>query len=494
MNTRRLSLSLLLLVAAQTPTPAAHALVVGGGPARTDCLAAWQVTSADRTADGRGGYRVDCQDGDPSCDADGAVNGACAVGVSVCVEQAVPAGCKPSPVTAIRLNGRATRLGLALPALPSAGPACGPATITTLALRKGGRPSRPLELQLTATAGAKDRDRLSLRCVPNRGAGVCPANPAGGPRELSMIVGSEGTDLDNGWTGISHNFPVPANATLRMCLAGCDTTTNPACVEDEAASVTVSGRTFGAPLPLLAAGVPTCVVNRFDRPHLTGATANLSTGAFRGDLHLLSDVYITSPSQICPRCSAATVGAVGTCDSGRRQGQTCRTDSVLRVAQAIGTRDYSLSTDCLPAGNPTGTLTLTLPLTTDQASLAGPSACRAERDDGCGAGECNAECTGLACVARTADGRCLDVKGGVSQLCCSSDTSQACFPSSGIVRTGVATPASPAWPDTTYPKTADATLAATFCEAATGSATVDIVAGLPGPGALLLPVRQEWIQ
>jgi hypothetical protein len=38
------------------------------------------------------------------------------------------------------------------------------------------------------------------------------------------------------------------------------------------------------------------------------------------------------------------------------------------------------------------------------------------------------------------------------------------------------------------------TLAATYCEATSGSATVDIVTGLPGPGVILLPAAATWIQ
>ena len=50
-----------------------HAYVKGGGPAKTDCFTAWQVTSPDVTAN-RGPTGVDCQDGDPTCDVDGQVN------------------------------------------------------------------------------------------------------------------------------------------------------------------------------------------------------------------------------------------------------------------------------------------------------------------------------------------------------------------------------------------------------------------------------------
>jgi hypothetical protein len=91
----------------------------------------------------------------------------------------------------------------------------------------------------------------------------------------------------------------------------------------------------------------------------------------------------------------------------------------------------------------------------------------------------------------------VDQKGGVSQLCCSDDTTRPCFPTAGggrIERTGVTGQPAPAWPDPTYPKRADGALVATFCEPATGTNTINGTTGLPGPGALILPVAEEWIQ
>jgi hypothetical protein len=38
------------------------------------------------------------------------------------------------------------------------------------------------------------------------------------------------------------------------------------------------------------------------------------------------------------------------------------------------------------------------------------------------------------------------------------------------------------------------TVVGTFCEASSGSPLVDTVAGLPGPGAILLPMAATWIQ
>jgi hypothetical protein len=58
----------------------------------------------------------------------------------------------------------------------------------------------------------------------------------------------------------------------------------------------------------------------------------------------------------------------------------------------------------------------------------------------------------------------------------------------------MAAAATPPWPDASYPKSAAATLVATFCEPVTGTNVVDGTTGLPGPGALILPVAGQWIR
>jgi hypothetical protein len=120
-------------------------------------------------------------------------------------------------------------------------------------------------------------------------------------------------------------------------------------------------------------------------------------------------------------------------------------------------------------------------------------------DDNCGDGTCTpGACTGNACVAHAADGTCIDAKGGLSQACCSSQTNLPCFTTKGggsITRTGNADPPLPAWPDTSYPKTSSAgRLVTTFCEAPTEKAVINDTAGLPGPGALILPVTETLLK
>lgn len=486
----------------------AHAQVPGGGPAKSDCYVEWSGITPNK------GKNLDCQDGDPSCDVDGMRDNICILGIGVCVAQTNVPGCTPQPVQRVTVKVspktfkvRGVKVAVPAPVPPPApisSPTCGAESIIRLPLKLKNngklKPSQTVTLTATAKVSAKpkkDQDTLKVRCVPNTGGGECAANPAGGPRELQLLAAASGTDLDNGWTGFSQNFPVVSNSALRLCLTGCGATTNPQCTEDEAQTTAVNGTTFGAPLPLLAAGAPVCVVNRFAPTKITGATANLATGEVSGTVNLLSDVYLSTSTQVCPRCSGGEPGQVGTCDSGAKQGRACTTDGVVTVANAAGNPRYTLSPDCPPDGSAAGTITIGLPLSTGSSVLSGSRPCPGQQvDNGQGCGACGTTCSGAACVSMTADGQCVDVKGGLSQNCCANATAQPCFPTANggqIVRTGMAAPPTPPFPDPAYPKSGNVTLVATFCEATSGSTTVDLVTGLPGPGALVLPMAATWI-
>jgi hypothetical protein len=486
-----------------------RAQVPGGGPAKSDCYVEWSGVTPNK------GKNLDCQDGDPSCDVDGMQNGLCVLGIGVCLAQTNVPECVPQPVQKITVKVKPKTLKIAgvklptpvpvAPAVPTSGPVCGVQSIFRLPLKvtKKGKlkPSQKVTLRATAVVSAKpkkDKDVLKVRCVPNTGGGECPANPAGGPRELQLLAAASGTDLDNGWTGTSQNFPVVSNAALRVCLTGCGATSNPDCTEDEGQTNAVNGATFGPPLPLLAANTPVCVVNRFAATKITGVTASIATGVVSGTVNLLSDVFLTTTSQVCPRCSGSDAGQVGTCDSGAKQGRACTTQGVVTVANASGNQRYTLSSDCPPVGSPAGTITIGLPLSTGTSTLAGSRPCPGQTQDASsGCGTCGTVCTGGACVSTTAAGQCVDVKGGISQNCCANDTSQPCFPTANngqIVRTGSAAPPTPPFGDPTYPKTGNVTLVATYCEGTAGSSLVDIVTGLPGPGALVLPMAATWMQ
>lgn len=69
--------------------PAGATIVSGGGPLSLDCLAVFDtpVTLTGNT------HTIRCTDGDPSCDADGVVNGECKFSVAVCANSTTPASC-----------------------------------------------------------------------------------------------------------------------------------------------------------------------------------------------------------------------------------------------------------------------------------------------------------------------------------------------------------------------------------------------------------------
>ena len=84
------------------------------------------------------------------------------------------------------------------------------------------------------------------------------------------------------------------------------------------------------------------------------------------------------------------------------------------------------------------------------------------------------------------------------QFCCANAQQSTCFPTrtGTIVRSGQLEVPTPAWPDAACPKTgaggaSGEQLASIFCVPKTNS-TLDGVTGLPGPGAVILPVRQCW--
>jgi hypothetical protein len=343
---------------------------------------------------------------------------------------------------------------------------------------------------------------LVRKCRHN--APVCTATTTtttlpgpGGTKQLTLTVPATGSDLDNGWTGTSHNFPIINGSSVHYTLSctGDDCTGT-----GETGAGTANGETFGAPLPLLAAGVPVCVVNRYQTAMLTG-TFNLTTGAAGvsspNNIPLFSDVYLrTTFPEVCPKCvipgGGGDLGSTGACSStAKNPGASCTVDGKVTVA---GKGLYLLSTACPPLGDsPPTTLNIQLPLTTGQApALVGPAPCPDSAgpqtsDDSCQGAACNATCTGSACVSTDAQGRCIDAKGGISQLCCANNTSTPCFPTSAaskaagggsIVRTG-----SPVIPG----NATGGVFAGTFCIARTNSSLINITTGLPGPGALLLP-------
>ncbi len=495
--------------------PSAWALVPGGKVGHADCLAEWRVTTRNVTPT-RGTSALDCQDGDPSCDGDGEQDGTCTFNVAVCGNQTNPRRpqCAP-PDSSTRF--RHLSKGLEPPRSES-GSGCARATPFRVAVRgtkRGSTPSRRLRLRMTATSGGmRDVNRLALRCTPAPrtcpAPGTCPPNPAGPaePNEVILSMAGLGPDLDLGWTGRAHNLLIPGATTLQVCLEDCDASADPVCATRILTGAgTANGVFFGPPLPILAGGVPICLVREYEAPVFTGGTADLATGALEATIGLRARTFLTDAEQICPRCQE------GRCQGGANDGGACTVDVTLPGPGADGAR-YELSRDCLPSEAAlAATTSLTVPLTTATSTLAplpggdderpcvaqeGEPAGVSPQANACG-GVCDATCTDDACAMQVPDPVtgseevpvCIDAKGGLSQVCCADDTSVPCF-ATPLARVGLAEPPLPAWPSPVYPKQGKLVAVGTFCEPATGVMTIDAVVGLPGPGAISLPAAATW--
>src|SRR6516165_3006058 len=88
-GTQAMRLSILALCAILS-TSAFAAQVVG-----KNCAALWDTGTAAVS-----GPHLDCHDGDPTCDTDGAANHSCQVKVNACVGTAT--GCTAAPLTSIK--------------------------------------------------------------------------------------------------------------------------------------------------------------------------------------------------------------------------------------------------------------------------------------------------------------------------------------------------------------------------------------------------------
>jgi hypothetical protein len=182
--------------------------VTGGGSGKTDCLVEF---------DGVPSARVRCTDGDPACDTDGAVNGACRFAVTTClnVTDARLPRCAPGTVASFTVrNGRpgSKRFDPALAALeasvlatplPATTASCRAATPVYVALR-GKKKFKKTTLQLRTTAkasdGRRDADTIKLTCVPSPRLAT-PASTYALARTITSPAELIGGPLARGRTG-----------------------------------------------------------------------------------------------------------------------------------------------------------------------------------------------------------------------------------------------------------------------------------------------------
>jgi hypothetical protein len=294
--------------------------------------------------------------------------------------------------------------------------------------------------------------------------------------------------LDTGWTGISHRSPVISNGDVSIGLncaassrpcgscpvvgpvanpdAGSGQLDNQRCSHDSSIKCTVDatcglGNTcewyFGAPLPLAAGGVTTCVYNQFNGP-VTGV-ANVESGEATTTALLSATVYngllLDTP---CPTCSDA--GGIndgvngGTCVGGTRNGLACDANGFVPDRPDYG----RTSLDCpMASGGIIATLPINLsnetnPVTktlTAASPNCGPAAvgqkCMCQTCNNGAATPCftNADCTAVGATI-CGGNRCI---GGTNTgAACSSSTS---CPGGSCGRAGEPTKPSACLDDTT---------------------------------------------
>ena len=95
------ALAALLAAFAVAPAPARAVVVGGGGSPRVDCLAVFEAAA---NVPARRPTSIRCTDGDPTCDADGVVNGVCEFSISICANSDADPACTLRGVDAITID------------------------------------------------------------------------------------------------------------------------------------------------------------------------------------------------------------------------------------------------------------------------------------------------------------------------------------------------------------------------------------------------------
>lgn len=336
----------------------------------------------------------------------------------------------------------------------------------------------------TATPGVTETPTDS---GPTSTAPTATRTPSDGGMFTLTLLSAAGSDLDAGWTGLSHNQVAieQVQVSVNLDCTGDD------CIIDGSA---LNGKEFGSPLPLSSNNVAVCVRNVFTEA-VTG-TYNKGTGDSVSSVRITSFVTQSPVSdKPCPNCNGDP-----TPNDGVAQG-TCDNDAVAAGAPCdVGGISPSFgptSITCLPKASSIGELDINLsPLTTGALSRPASVTCAGNNQpagscycegqdrqnacrpnvDACGAdGFCTGDpsdtrCSDQAFRVCNADADCAQFGAGTCQT-----QPRSCFGDS-ISSSG--TPAVPGVPGA---------LTAFFCIPPTRAPAVNTVAGLPGPGVVTLP-------
>jgi hypothetical protein len=258
----------------------------------------------------------------------------------------------------------------------------------------GGGGACPNSIELRLIAGARNP------CTTNGDCDVGTCNTTIGRCQTP-------TELDTGWTGISHDSDITDDATILAklnCPAGppncgvcnvqglkadpgncrCANNSRTICDQPFAADADDCGGAqclcyLGPPLSLSAGNTPVCIINRFAQ-NVSGTT-NVQTGAGATLVKLRSQVYLGEALNApCPYCNGDTTPRDGqrngTCVLGPNAGQSCDADGFNYTFPAPGGGAHSI--DCFPAAgkNVSGQgLQINLDQTTGARSLGSNVVC-----------------------------------------------------------------------------------------------------------------------
>ncbi len=256
----------------------------------------------------------------------------------------------------------------------------------------------------------------------------CTAVPPSGPCPSTISFTADGTnaDLDTGFTGLAHHARIPTQGRITLAVSGCAGGSQPTCGQCNVsgplengggetfsnhrckdtpwvqctsdsdctnAEICIGGTNnqalctdnsecpggtcqnagyagpcifyFGSPLPLVAGGVSTCILNEISGP--ISGTIDFSDGSSFSNVPLSSKVHVFGDqvSGPCPRCTA------GQCTAGARQNHACTV-----TGHSLEFGDVSL--DCPPT-NQVSTLGINLNIATGTQTKtveAGNPTCR----------------------------------------------------------------------------------------------------------------------
>jgi hypothetical protein len=265
---------------------------------------------------------------------------------------------------------------------PSNQGVCGanpPTTTTTTLPGSTTTTTDPGPTTTTLPSEGRCPNRVELTLVSGTG-NTCTSNADCEIGSCNTTIGrcQTPTELDTGWTGISHDADVTDGVTIAANLNNCGSA--PECGQCNVTGLRPDGnicrcagdnrqvcdRPFaadaddcgggmcncylGSPLSLSAGNTPVCVVNRFAQ-NITG-TANVSTGNGATLVKLRSVVYLgESLTEPCPTCigDPTPLDGVrgGTCALGANAGASCDADGFNYTFPAPGGGAHSL--DCFPA-------------------------------------------------------------------------------------------------------------------------------------------------